>query len=143
MNRKSVELKNALKALELPGDVWNNSDYIRKGLFSHLIIDGRKTWDIPKTIREVYNYIASKRALRFYPEQLDVSHDFVPRMCDRDMCTVCPFGGGIKRVCQETQGLYCPVALYSCGYIYECEPSACNLKKDRSKGYCSLAILNH
>lgn len=135
-NRTSAKLKSALRALELPGDVWNNAEVFREGLFIPFVSNLPKAWDMPRTIREIYETISAERNLNFYPEQLDVTFDFVPRMCQTGLCDVCLFGGGIKKTCHERQGLLCPVVLYSCGYKHECEPSSCYLKSDAVMGYC-------
>jgi len=134
--KDSVELKAALKVLELPGDVWNNAEIFREGLFRPYIANERKTWDMPRTVREIYNCIKQTETKCFYPEQLDVTFDFVPRMCERSMCPVCLFGCGIKEVCHEKENLLCPVVLYSCGYTHRCNPSECGFKDDSAKGFC-------
>jgi len=36
---------------------------------------------MPRTARRLYEFLQSVSPMRFYPEQLDVSFDFVPRMC--------------------------------------------------------------
>jgi len=41
--RDSVKLKAALKVLELPGDVWNNAEIFREGLFRPYVSNERKT----------------------------------------------------------------------------------------------------
>ena len=140
--RGSDELNKTLNVLELPGDVWNNAEIFREGLFSPYIANVRKTWDMPKTIREIYNRISQKGSTSFYPEQLDVTFDFVPRMCQRAMCAVCFFGAGIKAVCHEKTGLFCPVVLYSCGYMHQCNPSSCDFKNNLVQGFCKSSSFN-
>jgi len=135
--RDSAELKSALKVLELPGDVWNNAKIFRECLFKPYISNERKTWDMPRTIREIYKSITQTGTTCFYPEQLDVSFDFVPRMCQNTMCSTCLFGDGIKQICHKNKDLICPVVLHSCGYIQRCDPSHCGLKKDTVKGFCN------
>ncbi|MCX7424031.1 MAG: hypothetical protein NTW96_00080 [Planctomycetia bacterium] len=138
-DRTSPEVKRALGALELPGDVWNNATVFRDGLFSHYLTNERPSWDMPRTIRRVYEILGGDHRLRFYPEQLDVTFDFVPRMCKRDMCDVCLFGKGIADVCHQKSGCLCPVALTSCGYQHRCEPDTCRLKKNAAVGHCRSA----
>jgi hypothetical protein len=62
------ELKKALHVLELPGDVWNNSTLFRNGLFAGRIEGAGKTWDMPRTIREVYVQMEEDLSGSFYPE---------------------------------------------------------------------------
>jgi len=143
--RDSVKLKAALKVLELPGDVWNNAEIFREGLFRPYVSNERKTWDMPRTIREIYKFITQTGTTCFYPEQLDVSFDFVPRMCQRAICAVCLFGAGIEEVCHQKQDILCPVVLYSCGYTHRCythrcDPSSCGFKKNPVKGFCNIHI---
>jgi hypothetical protein len=139
--RDSVELKAALKVLELPGDVWNNAEIFREGLFKPYVSNERKTWDMPRTIREIYKFITRTGTTHFYPEQLDVSFDFVPRMCQHAMCGVCLFGAGIEEVCHQNHDLLCPVVLYSCGYIHRCVPSSCGFKENPVKGVCKSSYI--
>ncbi|MBC7076467.1 MAG: hypothetical protein H5T98_10500 [Syntrophomonadaceae bacterium] len=135
-NKDSAELRAALRALELPGDVWNNAEVFRRGLFAPYVSNVRKTWDMPRTIREIYEFITRVGTTRFYPEQLDVSFDFVPRMCQLGMCDVCLFGGGIEETCHRKKDILCPVVLYSCGYRHRCDPSTCSLKEIPVRGFC-------
>lgn len=135
-NRKNPELIESLDVLELPGDVWNNSEIFRKGLFSPYLRNERKSWDMPQTVREIFKYITNVREIRFYPEQLDVTFDFVPKMCDNDMCDICLFGDGIEKVCHQKAGLFCSVFLFTCGYRYICKPESCIIKKNLVKGFC-------
>jgi hypothetical protein len=131
-------LKQALDVIELPGDVWNNNEAFRDGLFTPYLSDGAKPLDMPQAIRKVYDELhRDNHRQGFYPEQLDVTFDFVPRMCQqRKMCDTCLFGGGVESVCHEKPGLLCPVALVSCGYQYKCDPQKCGL--NRTKGHCKL-----
>jgi len=135
-HRDSPALRASLDVLELPGDVWNNNEVFRNGLFSPYLSGQRKAWDMPHTVRLVYEQMREQGALVFYPEQLDVTFDFVPRMCQRNMCDVCCFGAGIGRVCHAQQGLLCPVVLAACGYRHECRASGCRLKQDAARGLC-------
>ena len=137
--RSNPGLKVALHALELPGDVWNNAEIFRQGLFSPYVANERKTWDMPRTVRKIYEMLG--RLNSFYPEQLDVTFDFVPRMCERRMCFVCLFGDGIKEVCHQKKNLLCPVVLSSCGYRYRCNPEICRFKTDHVRKYCISSIL--
>jgi len=48
-----------MNQLELPGDVWNNSPYIREKLFPNIfnVNSLPKTWGMPKIITELYNQL--------------------------------------------------------------------------------------
>jgi len=135
-HRSDTRLRAALQALELPGDTWNNADVFRNGLFRPYLENERKSWDMPRTIRAIHEELSETAEASFYPEQIDVSFDFVPRMCQRDMCDVCLFGEGIRKTCHQQKGILCPVALYSCGYRHICQPTNCELKHDDSRGSC-------
>lgn len=133
---RNPELRSVLDRLELPGDTWNNNDTFRDGLFMPYIENKRKTWDMPRTIREIYNLLIDDLKGTFHPEQLDVTFDFVPRMCERQMCKVCPFGGGISQLCHGKAGLLCPVPLVTCGYEHTCDPTNCSFKADSVQDFC-------
>lgn len=139
------ELVNKWKSLpmsqiELPGDVWNNSPLFRDNLFVNVIdIDSiPKTWGMPDVVRELYDQLKGNKDLKdFYPEQFDITFDFVPRMCNKKLCNVCLFGkDGIEYTCIPTKDKYCPIALFSCGYIAKCNEENCILKEGGSKGIC-------
>ena len=139
------ELKSKWESLpmgqiELPGDVWNNSPLFRKNLFAKVLdIDSiPKTWKMPDVVRELYHQLKEhKDVKKFYPEQFDITFDFVPRMCNRELCKVCLFGrDGVDYICIPTKDKYCPVALFSCGYITKCNESDCIIKTGISKGTC-------
>jgi hypothetical protein len=135
-HRENPDLGRALDVLELPGDVWNNNENFANGLFMPNIQGKPGTWDMPRTVREIYKLLGNDLRGRFYPEQLDVTFDFVPRMCDRQMCRVCPFGGGVGQLCHRQSGLLCPVPLVSCGYQHACAPGCCDFEKDSARGVC-------
>ncbi|MHA1654382.1 MAG: hypothetical protein ACTSVT_10375, partial [Candidatus Thorarchaeota archaeon] len=135
--KDSADLKQALSVLELPGDVWNNSPAFGSGLIDPYISD-KAPKKMPQKIRKVYDFIVKSKNIRFYPEQFDVTFDFVPRMCERDMCDVCLFGGGVKSVCHASPGVLCSVVLSSCGYIHPCEPEKCSFKNDPAGGLCRV-----
>jgi hypothetical protein len=129
-----------MNQIELPGDVWNNSPLFRDNLFSNILDVDKipKTWGMPDVVRELYNQIKKdKDAHDFYPEQFDITFDFVPRMCNKKLCRVCLFGrDGVESICIPTKDKYCPVALVSCGYIAKCMEAGCILKSGISKGIC-------
>ena len=133
---ENQELRQSLDQLELPGDVWNNNEVFANGLFMPYLKNKRKTWDMPRTVREVHQALKSELHGAFYPEQLDVTFDFVPRMCQRQMCHVCLFGGGVAHLCHRQPDLLCAVPLIACGYQHRCQPDLCAFKTDAVKGIC-------
>lgn len=137
-----INLWNSLPMdqIELPGDVWNNSPLFRNNLFAD-VLDLEsipKTWNMPEIIREIYNQLKDNEDIKdFYPEQFDITFDFVPRMCNKKLCKVCLFGkNGVESICIPTKDKYCPVALLSCGYVAKCEEEGCIIKEGISKGIC-------
>jgi hypothetical protein len=137
--RHNPHLTAALHVIELPGDVWNNKRVFRDGLFAPRLGAIPKTWDMPRTVRSIYEQVRGQ-GTTFYPEQLDVTFDFVPRMCDRRMCRICIFGDGISRLCHQKRDLFCPVTLAACGYVHPCNPNKCPVKDDGVKGVCANSI---
>lgn len=134
---------NQMNQLELPGDVWNNRPELTN-LFSRAIKNIKNIhdkWGMPKIIREIYNRIKNKADIKkFYPEQFDVTFDFVPRMCDEELCKVCLFSkNGVDLICIPSENRYCPVAISSCGYLVKCnaKKEKCVLKEGISKGLCA------
>lgn len=133
--------KLPMDQIELPGDVWNNNTLFRNNLFAN-VLDLKsipKTWEMPKIIRKIYEKLKSEGKVKdFYPEQFDITFDFVPRMCNKKLCDACLFGkNGIKSICIPTKDKYCPVSLLSCGYIAKCKEEGCIIKKGISKGICT------
>ena len=133
-----------MNQIELPGDVWNDSPLFRNNLLANVLDFNAtpKSWNMPKIIREVYNQLKDDEDIRdFYPEQFDVTFDFVPRMCNKKLCHICLFGqNGVDYICIPTKDKYCPVALLSCGYIAKCEENNCIIKEGISKGICSSKL---
>jgi len=131
-----------MNQIELPGDVWNNSPLFRENLFPNVINidDIPKTWEMPKIIKVLFNQLKNNKELTdFYPEQFDITFDFVPRMCAKNLCKVCLFGmNGVDSICIPSQDKYCPVALLSCGYIERCVglQGNCIIRDGISKGIC-------
>lgn len=131
-----------MEQIELPGDVWNNSPLFKNNLFAKILdIDSiPKTWGVPEIIRDIYKQLKdSEEIINFYPEQFDITFDFVPRMCSKKLCNACPFGQkGVALVCIPSEDKYCPVALLSCGYTAKCvgKEGDCILKEGIGKGIC-------
>ena len=100
---------------------------------------------MPDIVRVLYNELKEKIDIdNFYPEQFDITFDFVPRMCAKKLCNVCPFGKkGIGAICIPTKDKLCPVALVNCGYLAKCTgfASECIVKDDVGKGICKTIDL--
>ena len=137
-----------MEQLELPGDVWNNNYLFRDNLFAKVLNLNAipESWKMPQIIRDIYEQLKNdvqEEIKGFYPEQFDITFDFVPRMCSKKMCNVCLFReNGVDKICIPTKDKYCPVALLSCGYVTECEEENCIIKQNKSKGICE-GINNH
>jgi hypothetical protein len=135
--RTDPRLIEALTALELPGDVWNNSSVFREGLIAPFVAGVPKSWDMPRTVRAVFDELTRQGPLQFRPEQFDVTFDFVPRMCERRLCDVCPFGAvGVGALCHRQAGVQCPVTLVTCGYRHRCKPDGCCFRPGDVTGLC-------
>lgn len=128
---EKIQDPSLLHSFELPGDVWNNNPKFKK-----CILKGTKyiksTNSMPIQIREIF---IKENIPTGYPEQFDITFDFVPRMCDLDNCDICPFGilNGVSNdfdlVCRIDKSKYCPVLLTNCGYKRLCEGEDCTLLK--------------
>lgn len=111
--------------LELPGDLWNNR---------------RKFWDCIKLLELNNNdpinaklraKIDTLKTNKYYPEQFDITFDFIKRMCESNNCDICPFGSllhkdkrlGIdfEKLCINMKGKYCPIVSTACNYKFECK----------------------
>ena len=131
-----------MEQIELPGDVWNNSPLFKNNLFAKILdIDIiPKTWGMPEIIRDIYKQLKNSEEINdFYPEQFDITFDFVPRMCSKKLCDICPFGqNGVELVCIPSGDKYCSVALLSCGYTAKCVgiEGDCILKEGIGKAIC-------
>ena len=124
--------KDVLKYLELPGDVWNNNPTFRKCIM-HGTPYEHSTLNLPKLLRKIFN--ENHQAIKEgYPEQFDITFDFVPRMCDMDSnCSICPYallrGNAIdfSKVCIADRSKYCPIMYISCNYKMMCLGKDCLL----------------
>ena len=140
-----------LNQLELPGDIWN--ERMNKNLVINLAekagieVKRRKNYkESPLIARLIYEKIKTKNS-KYYPERLDVSFDFAPRMCDRcneGMYKVCPFGEGSSKICykekENGEEKYCPVTLITCGYLKNCDPEGCPILEHIGKGLCRRIV---
>ncbi len=126
-----------LSHLELPGDVWNNNSTFRACLCDEKVLENR-TDPLNYVLRNEFE--KAKGWKGNYPEQFDITYDFIPRMCEVDNCDICPIGAAIKSgarkgkcfesVCSPATGKFCPVALACCGYKMKCKgKKLCDLLK--------------
>lgn len=117
--------------LELPGDVWNNNSTFRQCLLSDVeIAEKEKGMKFNKLLRTLYERENIKLG---YPEQFDITFDFVPRMCEKNLCNICPFKAiskenNIASICADNEDKYCTVAMVCGGYVCKCKPRHCLLK---------------
>jgi len=98
--------------------------------------------ELDKLIKPVREYFEKNKSnlINCYPEQFDITFDFVPRMCAKRLCRVCPFGeNGVDSICLPSQDRFCPVALVSCGYLIKCvgRQEDCIVGKGIGKGLCN------
>ncbi len=113
---------DALTQLELPGDVWNNNSKFGKCILKNTDY-GQSAMGLNKILRDFYN---NNQHIVGYPEQFDITFDFVPRMCDLDNCDLCPIyridnkDNNFNKICLKNEKMYCPVALVSCNYKNNC-----------------------
>jgi hypothetical protein len=131
-NYSILRSKEILKYLELPGDVWNNNPTFRKCILRGTPYE--KSWlSFGKLLRKIFN--ENRKVINEgYPEQFDITFDFVPRMCDTGSnCSICPYellrGGATEfsRVCVSDKTKYCPTMYISCNYKMMCLGESCLL----------------
>lgn len=117
-----------LNALILPGDVWNNNSIFRSCFFGEEEIKNRE--QLNKWLKENYD--------KYNCEKMDITFSFVPKMCAKNNCDICPIDKYIKKnmnnkfdkLCTMTEGKYCSVALSCAGYKYVCNPKKCLFAKE-------------
>lgn len=115
--------EDALIQLELPGDVWNNNSKFRKCILKNTEYE-KSNDGLNKILREFFN--KNRNNLIGYPEQFDITFDFVPRMCDKNNCDLCPIhkiendSSCFDKICIKNQKMYCPVILAGCNYKSFC-----------------------
>ena len=125
-------LPNALNNLELPGDVWNNNNKFRKCILSGTEYK-ESTIGLNKILRDYFE--GNKNELvDCYPEQFDITFDFVPRMCEKNNCDICPIGkvegtkgNHFQKICVKNENMYCSVAMIVCDYKIMCHVNPCPL----------------
>lgn len=137
VNREQTEQLFSLKSyqqLELPGDVWNNNSKFRNCILENTEYQNSNK-SLNKILREFFD--KNKNILgECYPEQFDITFDFVPRMCESDNCNICPIGkmkgipnSNYDKTCVNNTNLFCSVALINCNYKLNCFGDKCRLKK--------------
>ncbi len=118
-----------LNQLELPGDVWNNSDKFKDCVFQSTPYHNLELKS-PELLRKIYN---ENKVEKGYPEIFDITFDFVPRMCEVNNCSICPYGllrekaFNFEKVCINNPKKYCPVVLVCCNYKIKCVGTGCEL----------------
>ena len=124
--------QNLWNQLELPGDTWNNNFtfgncILGKGIDKKYIKKDKII--INRILRDYYNKNLKDKGIALgYPEQFDISFTFVPRMCEKNNCDICPIGRlsdkGKDLICLDdpdpSKYSPCPVALDGCGYVINC-----------------------
>jgi len=124
--------ENSLQQLELPGDVWNDNPIFRNCILQNTdYINSNKKLNI--ILREYFENHRNELN-GCYPEQFDITFDFVPRMCKNNNCDICPIGfirningNDFMRTCVQNNNLYCTVALINCNYKINCNVNGCSL----------------
>jgi hypothetical protein len=140
--------KSQMAKAELPGDVWNNSGIIRNYLLGDYTGEYDQKKKSPEIVRDLYDRYIKNPNLGLYPEQFDVTFDFVPRMCEKRMCGICFFGPeGIQQICIPSETGLCSVALATCGYQIPCTNDQCDMRNNIETGkysnYCKAPKLFH
>ncbi len=138
-----------LSQLELPGDIWND---VFTGRLLYPLAEGagiqtrkpgaKRLVNSPTLARRIYEAIrAADLGTEFYPEQLDVSFDFASRMCDKDLCDICIFGGNkaVDFCAKPGPVKLCSVLLIMTGYRRSCEEQECPVINAAGAGLCSSA----
>jgi len=138
MNERSINYLFSIKSLEqfeLPGDVWNNNSKFRKCILKNTKYEDNKKYkntNLNIILREFYEENKNE-LIGCYPEQFDVTFDFVPRMCEMNNCDICPIGllkdngRNFSKTCVNNKDLYCTVALTNCNYKVTCYTEECKI----------------
>jgi len=118
---ESLKTKKSLEQFVLPGDVWNNNSIFGKCILSKTHYENNS-----KSLNVILDeYFKKERPEIGYSEQFDVTFDFVPRMCEKKNCDICPIKNidlknDIEKLCANNKEKYCTVALCSCNYKSDC-----------------------
>lgn len=134
----------SFQQFELPGDVWNNNSKFRNCILENTEYEN-STKSLNKILRDYFD--KNKDDLtNCYPEQFDITFDFVPRMCESNNCDICPIGivkgnkkSNFEKTCINDIKKYCTVALSNCNYRVDCYGEHCKLINisfmNRSSGF--------
>lgn len=122
----------SLEQLELPGDVWNNNSRFRQCILKDTEYEHSNV-GLNKILRDYFNN--QRVELKgCYPEQFDITFDFVPRMCESNNCNICPIRflkktekNNFPKSCNQNSELFCSVALVNCNYRIDCYGKGCRL----------------
>jgi len=136
--RKFQKELRFLNQLELPGDVWNNNELFVTNFLRPLgrqlgVKVSKKDAEegtVSEKVREICNE-AQNRGYNIYPEQFDVTFDFVPKMCANAyndtgiLCrAICPLGTGDRFfLMNHPQSKYCLTYALLTGRLSACEVS--------------------
>lgn len=134
VNIEKLLTLDAFQQLELPGDVWNNNSKFRR-----CILDGTKYENSRKSLNKILREYFDEhidQLIGSYPEQFDVTFDFVPRMCDANNCEICPIyylknpeSSNYLKTCINQNDKYCSVTLSHCNYKSNCLGNNCELNR--------------
>lgn len=140
-----MELKDALyvknkpkseiiEQLELPGDLWNNREIFWDCI---KLLEPKNNEAINSKLRKKTNENKNNNSISpYYPEQFDITFDFIRRMCESRNCDICPFGRllhnssenkniekgkNYSKLCNENKNKLCQVALTACNYKIDCK----------------------
>jgi len=134
---RRVWMSDFLDQLELPGDSWNS--HFIDNCIDPPAKQESLTGPGPKVVRVLWE--KAGRTSGCYPEQFDVSYDLAPRMCENELCDVCPFGpAGAKAICTADEEKLCTVALAACGYRARCRGASNCLVRDSASGACRKGL---
>lgn len=141
-----------LNQLELPGDVWNNNRIFVENFLMPLGLElGVRISDKDVDDRTVNDRVreiciaAQGKGCDIYPEQFDVTFEFVPTMCanpdnaDAKLCrTVCPFGTGDKFfLSYHPESRFCLTNLMLTGGFSDCNAAEHDtFKSDTGRKMC-------
>lgn len=135
VNTSKLFSLKSFQQFELPGDVWNNNSKFRNCILENTEYENSK-----KSLNKILRYYFEKNKDDLgnsYPEQFDITFDFVPRMCENNNCDICPIGllkgkenSNFEKTCVIDTKYYCPVALTNCNYKIDCFGNECELIKN-------------
>lgn len=126
-----------LKGLQLPGDVWNNNEVFRNCCFGEI----KSKQSLNKFLKSIIEQ--NKELEEYYPEQFDITFDFVQRMCSQNKCSECVLGvvnknkdtdvNKVEKICVENDKKYCSIIFSHAGYLVNCAPDKCKIREMLNK----------